>query len=203
MAGLTGMSVARFLILDTVGAIFWVAPLAYVGYFYSDALVEISTRFAELGGLAAVSVIALFAVFLAAKLWQRQLFLRTLKMRQLHPREVNSRLLLGEPVYIVDLRRQMDFEVHPFTVPGAVRVPMEDFDTHYAALPRDRDIVLYCSCPNEASSARIAFKLKRKGIERVFPMTGGIESWLAEGFDVDHGISVLPDRVSPHSEVAL
>jgi membrane protein DedA with SNARE-associated domain/rhodanese-related sulfurtransferase len=187
MAGLTGMSVARFLILDSVGAILWAVPFAYAGYLYSDELVEVSTRFAELGGVAAATVIALFAVFLLIKLLQRQLFLRSLKMRQLHPRDVNARLLQGESLYVVDLRRRLDFEALPYKVPGAVRVPMEEIEQHYATLPRDRDIILYCSCPNEASSARIALILKRRGINRVYPMTGGMESWVAEGFDVDAG----------------
>jgi rhodanese-related sulfurtransferase len=30
----------------------------------------------------------------------------------------------------------------------------------------------------------VALKLKRKGIERVFPMSGGIEDWLSEGYPV-------------------
>ena len=31
----------------------------------------------------------------------------------------------------------------------------------------------------------MALKLKRRGIERVFPMTGGMDDWLAQGFGVD------------------
>jgi membrane protein DedA with SNARE-associated domain/rhodanese-related sulfurtransferase len=185
MAGLTGMFITRFLVLDTIGATFWAALLAYIGFFFSNQLVEVATRFAELGGVAAAIVIGLFVVFLAVKIWQRQLFLRTLRMRQLHPREVNAKLELGETVYIIDLRHRLDFNALPFKVPGAVRVPMEDIDQYHEAIPRDQDIVLYCSCPNEASSARVALKLKRKGIERVFPMTGGMERWLSEGFGVD------------------
>jgi membrane protein DedA with SNARE-associated domain/rhodanese-related sulfurtransferase len=184
MAGLTGMPLTRFLLLDTLGAAIWAALTAYVGFLFSEQLVEIATRFAELGGVAAALLIGLAAAFLAFKFWQRQQFLRTLRMRQLHPREVNAKLESGEPVYVVDLRHNLDFKALPYKVPGALRVPMEEIDRHHEAIPRDRDIVLYCSCPNEASSARVALKLKRKGIERVFPMTGGMESWLSEGLRV-------------------
>lgn len=189
MAGLTGMSITRFLVLNTLGATIWAVVFAYIGFVFSHQLVDVAKRFVELGGLAAAILIALFAVFLAVKIWQRKLFLRTLRMRQLHPRDVNAKLESGESVYVIDLRHHHDFNALPYKVPGALRVPMEDIEEHHEAIPRDRDIVVYCSCPNEASAARVALKLKRKGIQRVFPMTGGMESWMAEGFVYDAGDS--------------
>lgn len=189
MAGLTGMSITRFLVLNTLGATIWAVVFAYIGFVFSHQLVDVAKRFVELGGVAAAILIALFAVFLAVKIWQRKLFLRTLRMRQLHPRDVNAKLESGESVYVIDLRHHHDFNALPYKVPGALRVPMEDIEKHHEAIPRDRDIVVYCSCPNEASAARVALKLKRKGIQRVFPMTGGMESWMAEGFVYDAGDS--------------
>jgi rhodanese-related sulfurtransferase len=47
---------------------------------------------------------------------------------------------------------------------------------------RDRDVVLYCSWPNEATSARVALLLRAKGITRVRPLEGGIDAWLADNF---------------------
>ncbi len=187
MAGLTGMSTSRFLVLNTLGATIWALFFAWIGFLFSDQLVDIARRFAELGGLAVITLIALFSAFLAVKFWQRQLFLRTLRMRQLHPREVHDKLNSGENVYVIDLRHRYDFNALPHKVPGALRVPMEDIEKHHETIPRDRDIVVYCSCPNEESSARVAAKLKRKGIQRVFPMTGGMESWISEGFVTDAG----------------
>ena len=189
MAGLTGMSITRFLVLNTLGATIWAVVFAYIGFVFSHQLVDVAKRFVELGGVAAAILIALFAVFLAVKIWQRKLFLRTLRMRQLHPRDVNAKLESGESVYVIDLRHHHDFNALPYKVPGALRVPMEDIEEHHEAIPRDRDIVVYCSCPNEASAARVALKLKRKGIHIVFPMTCGMESRMAEGFVYDAGDS--------------
>jgi len=45
-------------------------------------------------------------------------------------------------------------------------------------------VVLYCACPNEATSARIALLLKRQGITRVRPLEGGLAAWMARGFPV-------------------
>jgi rhodanese-related sulfurtransferase len=30
-------------------------------------------------------------------------------------------------------------------LPGALRIPLENIDSHHELIPRDRDIVLYCS----------------------------------------------------------
>jgi len=55
-------------------------------------------------------------------------------------------------------------------------------------VPRDREIILFCSWPNEASSARAALLLKEHGITRVRPLQGGADAWRA---------LVSPPRTSP------
>jgi rhodanese-related sulfurtransferase len=69
-------------------------------------------------------------------------------------------------------------------VPGAVLVAPEDLEEGRVALPKDRDVVLYCTCPNEATSAGVALQLKRRGITRIRPLEGGLEQWQALGFPV-------------------
>jgi len=74
------------------------------------------------------------------------------------------------------------------TLPGAIRLDPEELDGRHTHIPRDRDIVLYCTCPNETTSARVALALKKRGIERVFPLEGGFEAWVSCGYPVE----VLP-----------
>jgi rhodanese-related sulfurtransferase len=52
-------------------------------------------------------------------------------------------------------------------------------------IPLDRDIVLYCTCPNEATAAKTAMALHRLGIKRVHPLRGGFEEWKRLGFPLD------------------
>jgi rhodanese-related sulfurtransferase len=58
----------------------------------------------------------------------------------------------------------------------------------FTALPadkaRDREVIVYCACPNEASAARVARQLKRLGLLKVRPLTGGIFAWKDAGFEV-------------------
>lgn len=59
---------------------------------------------------------------------------------------------------------------------------MEDLELRQLEVPRDRDIIVYCSCPNEASSARVALWLQRKGFTRVRPLLGGIDAWRDQSY---------------------
>jgi 3-mercaptopyruvate sulfurtransferase SseA len=53
----------------------------------------------------------------------------------------------------------------------------EDVEDRHDEIPRDREVIVYCSCPNEVSSARVALRLQRKGVTRVRPLLGGIDAW--------------------------
>ncbi len=145
MAGLTQMSTTKFLVLDTLGAFFWSGVVVWIGYLFSEQLTEIARRFAELGGLAAGILIGAIVLFIVAKVIQRRLFLSSLRTRMIEPSQVNERIESGDPPYVIDLRHRLDFNALPHTVPNAVRVPMENIDEHHETIPRDRDIVLYCS----------------------------------------------------------
>jgi rhodanese-related sulfurtransferase len=64
-------------------------------------------------------------------------------------------------------------------------VPLHGFEEHVRELPRDRDIILYCNCPNEASAARVAKLLIDAGFLRVRPLLGGLDAWIAAGHPVE------------------
>jgi len=61
----------------------------------------------------------------------------------------------------------------------------KDIETRHQEVPRDRDIVLYCSCPNEATAARVALLLRKRGITRVRPLLGGIDAWRERKYPLD------------------
>ena len=50
------------------------------------------------------------------------------------------------------------------------------------AFPRDRDVILYCTCPSEETSAKVAMQLHKLGITRVRPLRGGFDGWKKAGY---------------------
>ena len=63
--------------------------------------------------------------------------------------------------------------------------PSTEVGRHIGDLPRDRDIVVYCTCPNEASAARVARILMNHGFKKVRPLHGGLDAWVAAGHPLD------------------
>jgi rhodanese-related sulfurtransferase len=59
-------------------------------------------------------------------------------------------------------------------------------------IPRDRDIVLYCTCPSEATAAKTAMTLHKLGIDRVRPLRGGYDEWKRLGYPLDAIEPVMP-----------
>jgi rhodanese-related sulfurtransferase len=62
---------------------------------------------------------------------------------------------------------------------------LTDVQQHLRDLPRDRDIISYCTCPNEASAAQVAKILMANGFKKVRPLHGGLDAWIAAGYTVD------------------
>ncbi len=102
---------------------------------------------------------------------------RELRAWRITPEELNRRLQAGEPVATIDLRHPLDFLADPRIIPGATRMSPDELERRHQEIPRDREVVLYCTCPTEASSARTAQLLRRKGITRVRLLAGGFHAW--------------------------
>ena len=145
MAGMTGMSLGFFLLLDTAGALIWAGLIAGIGFVFGDQLTSMAEQFAELGTLAGIIAVTAIVGWFGWKATQRTLFLRSLRMRRMTPVEVNARLQEDGDVHVIDLRHQYDVDVLPRTVPGALRIPMEFIDQHAHRIPRTSDIILYCN----------------------------------------------------------
>jgi rhodanese-related sulfurtransferase len=66
-----------------------------------------------------------------------------------------------------------------------VRMTPDEIMQRWAELPADREIVVYCTCPNEATAAKVAGELRKLGVVRVRPLAGGLAEWERLGFPVD------------------
>jgi membrane protein DedA with SNARE-associated domain/rhodanese-related sulfurtransferase len=178
LAGISGMSLGRFLVFDTLGASLWISSYLLVGYLFSGQLELAGMYLKQMGSGLVLLVAGLLGAWIGWKFIQRQRFLHKLYMARITAEELSAMLDAGEEVMILDLRSAMESDADGVSaIPGALRIPMEDLLARRLEIPRDREIVLFCSCPNEASSATVALQLKKQGITRVRPLKGGVDSW--------------------------
>jgi membrane protein DedA with SNARE-associated domain/rhodanese-related sulfurtransferase len=182
LSGITRMGWRRFLLFDAIGALLWVSAFTMAGYTFSSDLERVASRAAYLGEWLLVLVLAAFAGYILWKFYNRQKFLRKLKIARISPEELKEKIDAGEDILVVDLRHSLDFDANPETIPGALHVDAAELEEAYEVIPRDREIVLFCACPNEVTAARLALLLRSKGITRIRPLSGGYEGWRSRGF---------------------
>lgn len=182
LSGIIRMGWRKFLLCDAMGALAWVASFTITGYVFSGELERVAESAAYLGRGLLVLVIAAFAGYVGWKFYNRQRFLRKLRISRITPEELKEKLDAGEDVLIVDLRHSLDFDANPETIPGALHIDAAELEEAAEVIPRDREIVLFCGCPNEVTAARMALQLRSKGITRIRPLAEGYQGWRSRGF---------------------
>jgi membrane protein DedA with SNARE-associated domain len=145
LAGALGMPRRRFLIFDLLGAVLWVGLYVGLGYALHDQLAEAARLANRLGGSAIALVAGAFALYLGIKVTRRQLFLRELRMARISPEELDAKLRANEPVFVVDLRHELDVQAQPMMIRGAVHITSAALERGSVTLPPDQEVVLYCS----------------------------------------------------------
>jgi len=185
MAGNSGMKASRFFFFDGLGSLLYAGSFVLIGALFSRQLDQVLGALDSLGSGALAIVAGLVAVYLGYKYFQRRRLLKELSMARITVDELHQKIDGGENVIILDLRSQAEVERDPSLIRGARHMTMEELKSHPEAIPRDRDIVLYCSCPNEVSSARMALLLQRSGFVRVRPLLGGIEAWRERNYPTE------------------
>jgi rhodanese-related sulfurtransferase len=82
---------------------------------------------------------------------------------------------------VIDVRSDASTQVDARRIPGAISVLLRDIHARGADMALDREIVLYCNCPNEVTAARAAGVLAARGLRRARPLAGGLDAWVASG----------------------
>jgi membrane protein DedA with SNARE-associated domain len=143
LAGSSGVPRWRFLEFDTLGAAIWISTYVGLGYLFSSEVERGLAYATRAGSWLGVAVAALLAGWISFKFLQRRRFLRKLAVARITPEELRRRLDAGEETLIVDLRSQIGEGAA--MIQGAVRIAVEELEARHAEIPRDREIVLFCS----------------------------------------------------------
>lgn len=192
MAGLFGFRFTRFLGYDGLGAGLWALTFVLPGYVFSDEIEAIAAQQSRAGLFFLVALGIGLVAYIAYKFAHRQWVLRELRMARMTVDELKGMMDNGHDVFVVDLRGALDHEADPFTIPGALRMTAEEIEKRHSDIPRHRDVILFCACPNEATAAQMALLLRRNGITKVRPLAGGINAWRERNFPLEAHTVVAP-----------
>src|SRR5258706_1200819 len=180
LSGAARVSALKFILFDTIGALAYVSSAVILGALFRNAIFDALAVLAQLGTLGLLLMVTALGIYLLLRWWQRQAFIRHLRMDRISADELADMIDRGETPVILDVRPH-DVRMQEGIIPGALFAHPADTDLLSMSHPPDIQIVVYCSCPNEASAAIAAKHLKRAGYKKIRPLLGGLQSWADSG----------------------
>ena len=188
LAGAMRIGWLRFVLLSTCAAALWVGAGLFAGVLFKSQIAQVLEHLSAIGSAAGEGVIVLLSAYIAYKWWERSRFFKMLRMARINVADLYELIQAGGSPVIIDVRSITARALEPRWIPGALHVPLQDVARRLKDLPRDREIVLYCTCPSEASAARVAKILMNHGFKRVRPLFGGLDAWVAAGYTVEKSL---------------
>jgi rhodanese-related sulfurtransferase len=185
LAGALGMGWLRFIALSTTSAVLWGLVFVGAGVLLHAQLDLLVGALPALGGEALAIILLLLAGYIGWRWLQRRRVARRLAVARISVAELRALLDAGVQPVIIDVRGASMRQLDPRRIPTAIVLDAGTLENGHADFSREREIVLYCNCPNEASAAHVAGVLLARGHPRVRPLLGGLDAWIAGGHAVE------------------
>ena len=196
LAGSSGISLGRFVILDTIGSALWAGAFLGVGWLFRQQLERVLEILSQFGLWMFVALALPIALWVGWKYAQRQLWLRRMKAERLSPEKVMALLESTTPPVIIDLRSRGSIERSGWKIAGARFATAEEAVEQIRVLPSGTLLVFYCNCPNDAASATQALRLRKAGFANAVALEGGIDAWTQAGFPLDAVAPLVADEAA-------
>jgi membrane protein DedA with SNARE-associated domain len=145
LAGLSGMALWRYLSLDGLGDVLWASTFVGLGYLFGEQVTWALRGTLRYGSSILGVALGLFCLWLLFKLLQRERVRHKLRVQRISPVELNASLRSSKPPLVLDLRHRRELLEDPHTLPGALHVSPAELPRRHGEIPRDRELVLYCS----------------------------------------------------------
>lgn len=181
MAGAVGMSTLRFVAWDLLGGAVWSVVFLGLGVAFSREIQRLLDAMARAGGWAALLLGLALAAFVGWRYLRRRQTRAAAAVPRIDAGALQALVDAGEAPVVIDVRSAAAVALDPRQFPGAIRLDLTEIAHHALHLPHDRELVLYCNCPEEASAALAATVLHRAGRPRARPLAGGLDGWAAAG----------------------
>jgi len=141
MAAISKMPLWRFVLSDGLGSAIWAGAFLALGFVFRAQLEYVG----EVAGRTSFSLVAMVAVWALFKWWQRKRFLSKLRISRLTAWELLKKMEANEPLTVVDLRHATEVEADSKKIAGAIWIDRGRLQELHTEIPRDRDVILYCT----------------------------------------------------------
>jgi rhodanese-related sulfurtransferase len=139
--------------------------------------------------LLAIGTVSVCALILMIVRMKRARERRELERYSIEPAALHALLAAKQEVLVMDVRQPLDLLASPEIIPGAKRFAPKEVLEQARSIPRDKDTVIYCTCPSERTSRAVLRKALALNFTRIKFLKGGLEAWKAQGFPVERYVA--------------
>ena len=101
------------------------------------------------------------------------------------PEGLHELMASGQEVLVFDVRQPLDLLANAEIIPGATRIPPKELLEKPSLIPREKDSVVYCTCPGDKTSREVLDRAHGLHFSRIKFLKGGLAGWKAKGYPVE------------------
>jgi rhodanese-related sulfurtransferase len=133
--------------------------------------------------LTVICVSALFLVIVVR--FKRITDRRQIEQHSLTPEALHTLLAANQDVLLFDVRQPLDLLANSEIIPGAKRIPPREVLENPSLIPKEKDSIVYCTCPSDKTSREILQRALALRLLRIKFLKGGLAAWKAKGYPVE------------------
>lgn len=134
----------------------------------------------------AATLTAICAVLLLIVLYvRRRKDRRQLELHSITPEALHALLASNLDLVVLDVRQPLDLLGASQVIPGAKWLSPKQVLEDPSLIPKDKDLVVYCTCPSDETSRTILRRALGMGFLRIKFLKGGLDGWIGKGFPVE------------------
>ncbi|AEU34493.1 rhodanese-like domain-containing protein [Granulicella mallensis] len=135
---------------------------------------------------AILMTICAVCLLIVLVVWSRRSKARhEIEQYSITPEDLQALFASHQEVLLFDVRLPLDLLAYSEIIPGAKRLAPSEVMENPSLIPKDKDSIVYCTCPSDRTSRAILHRVLAMGFLRTKFLRGGLEAWKASGFPVE------------------
>src|ERR1700723_2776808 len=110
---------------------------------------------------------------------------REMELHSITPEALHTLLGADKELLVFDVRQPLDLLANSEIIPGAKRIPPKELLENPSLIPKEKDSIVYCTCPSDKTTRAILHRALAMHFLRVKFLKGGLEGWKAMGYPVE------------------
>jgi rhodanese-related sulfurtransferase len=133
-----------------------------------------------------LAAICVSAMCLSLVIWiKRTADRREMEQHSITPEALHTLLATNQEVLLFDVRQPLDLLARYEIIPGAKRIPPREVLENPSLIPKEKDSIVYCTCPSDKTSRAILHRVRALDFLRIKFLKGGLAAWKAKGYPVE------------------